>query len=317
MKLRRLIHCDIIAGLFLLATGMLSFRLALLQPAFSVTPSIGRPHKAFDVQGVSSGSAPYDAAGASYTVSSMVLAGASLLLGTVTSFRRRLSSPRARQLRSSRVHRQAGPVLYGSQGSRSPLVNWYLYELGQEFEFVDAGTVNRNSVDFPHPFGQIPALRDGDLHVFESGAILMYIADKYGGLSTPEMRAEASKWVLWANATLDPICFLETEDGKVYGTGLRGEPRALSILNNLLSQREFLLGDTFSVADVAVGAYLLYVPQFFPDINVSKWPSVQRYMKLLCERPAYARAFGAPVAMQVAAIVSKSDTDSGKLFGLF
>ena len=47
----------------------------------------------------------------------------------------------------------------------------------------------------------------GDLQVFESGAILMFLADKYGGLDTPEKRAEVNKWIVWANASLDPICF--------------------------------------------------------------------------------------------------------------
>lgn len=206
-------------------------------------------------------------------------------------------------------------MLFGSQGSRSPLVNWYLYEIEQDFEMVNAATVDRRSPEFPHPFGQIPALLDGDLKVFESGAILLYLADKYGGLDSPEKRAEAGKWVFWANATLDPICFIEDGNGRVLDTGLRGEPRAINRLEQILSDREFLLGDAFSVADVAVGAYLLYVPQFFSDVDVSKWPNLQRYMKQLCERPAYARAFGAPVASQLSDMLSGKAP--AKLFGLF
>jgi len=206
-------------------------------------------------------------------------------------------------------------MLFGSQGSRSPLVNWYLFEIGQEFDPVDVRGVDRGGPDFPHPFGAIPALRDGDLKVFESGAILMYLADKYGGLDTPETRAEAAKWVFWANASLDPICFIENENGQVIGTGLRGEPRALARLDELLSGSEFILGDIFSVADVAIGAYLLYVPQFFPDVDVSKWPNVQRYMKQLCERPAYVRAYGEAVTSRLSDVLSGKG--ESKLFGLF
>mmetsp|Transcript_2481 Transcript_2481/g.5907 ORF Transcript_2481/g.5907 Transcript_2481/m.5907 type:complete len:293 (-) Transcript_2481:102-980(-) len=217
------------------------------------------------------------------------------------------------------VARRAGPILFGSQGSRSPLVNWYLHEIGQEFEMVQAARVDRGSSDYPHPFGKIPALQDGDVKVFESGAILMYLADRYGGLDTPAKRAEAGKWVVWANASLDPICFKEDGNGRVLGTGLADDPPALRTLDAMLADREFLLGsgeEAFSVADVAVGSYLLYVPLFFPDINtLPRWPNIQRYMLQLLQRPAYAQAFGEATAQQLKDVVSRK-ADS-KLFGLF
>ena len=59
--------------------------------------------------------------------------------------------------------------LHGSQGSRSPLVNWYLEELNVQYEMAPPKPSD-------HPFGQIPYLTDGDVGVFESGAILLYIA---------------------------------------------------------------------------------------------------------------------------------------------
>jgi len=183
---------------------------------------------------------------------------------------------------------------------------------------MDAARVDRSSTQYPSPFGKIPALADGDLQVFESGAILMFLADKYGGLDTPEKRAEANKWIVWANATLDPICFKEDGNGRVLDTGLRGDPPALEVLDGLLEANEFLLGsgeESFSVADVAVGSYLLYVPLFFPDISVAKWPHIQRYMLQLLERPAYQRAFGAGTAEQLMTIVSKKG--DSKMFGLF
>jgi len=102
-------------------------------------------------------------------------------------------------------------TLYGSPGSRSPLVNWGANELGLSLE---AGDLSKN----PHPFGQIPCLTDdNDVLVFESGAILNYLqskADKKGMHDDAKSSAIAS-WVAWANASLDPICFLETPEGKV------------------------------------------------------------------------------------------------------
>lgn len=166
-------------------------------------------------------------------------------------------------------------MLYGSPGSRSPLVDWYLTELGVAWEAAPP-----SDRDNPHPMGQVPALRDGDgVALFESGAILMYLADRYGGLDTPEARARAGCWVVWANATLDPVLFLEDDNGRVLGTGAAGDPRALRVLDDFLDQAEgdFLLGD-FGVADVAVASYLLYALMFFPATDFSKWPRVSAYM---------------------------------------
>ena len=59
-------------------------------------------------------------------------------------------------------------TIYGSQGSRSPLVNWYCYEINLPFKMESP---NRT----PHPFGQIPCVKDEDTVLFESGAILMYL----------------------------------------------------------------------------------------------------------------------------------------------
>lgn len=202
-------------------------------------------------------------------------------------------------------------VLFGSQGSRSPLVNWYMHELGLPFSVrppSDSGN--------PHPFGQIPALVDftdsstdavaADLEcvqLWESGAILSYLGDRHGDLDTPKKRANASKWILWANASLDPCLFKENERGQVLDTGARvvgkqEPPKALQRLEKVLaaSQSGWLLKEGFGPGDVAVGAYLLYVPQFFRDVSFSRWPKICDYMKRCASRPAYAEAYGDDVA---------------------
>ena len=64
------------------------------------------------------------------------------------------------------------------------------------------------------------------------------------------------------------------------------------VLEKLLGDgRQWLCGDRFTVADVAVGAYLLYMPQFFPDLNVGAWPSISKYMLRCAQRPAYKMAY--------------------------
>ena len=103
-------------------------------------------------------------------------------------------------------------TLFGSQGSRSPLVNWGAYELNVPLEMAQDLSQN------PHPFRQIPCLTDDDgVLVFESGAILQYIYSKSDAASkdSSERQAAITSWISWANASLDPICFLETPEGKV------------------------------------------------------------------------------------------------------
>jgi glutathione S-transferase/alpha,alpha-trehalase len=102
-------------------------------------------------------------------------------------------------------------TLYGSRGSRSPLVNWAANELDIP---IEAGDLSKN----PHPFGQIPCLTDDNgVVVFESGAILNYLQSKANdkGIHGDATSAAVTSWISWANASLDPICFLETPDGKV------------------------------------------------------------------------------------------------------
>jgi hypothetical protein len=106
----------------------------------------------------------------------------------------------------------SGLTLYGSQGSRSPLVNWGASEVGVS---ITMGNLQNN----PHPFGQIPCLTDdNDVLVFESGAILQYVYSKAAETNgdSPARKAAITSWISWANASLDPICFLETPEGKVY-----------------------------------------------------------------------------------------------------
>ena len=80
-----------------------------------------------------------------------------------------------------------GIKLYGSQQTRSPLVNWYLLEKNIPFTQMPPRPN-------PNPFGQIPFMTDDNgVEVFESGAILLYLADSYGGYNSAKSRAEYTK----------------------------------------------------------------------------------------------------------------------------
>ena len=184
--------------------------------------------------------------------------------------------------------------LWGSQGSRSPLVSWALAELNVDFELIPPRGFGKPAN--PHPFGQVPCLEDNGHTVFESGAILMYLADKYGNdMDNAEDRSDVGQWAVWANSALDPVCFVENERGGVIGTKANTENRVLRGLDDRLKKQSYLAGDgkKFTLADVAVAAYLYYVLMFFgaSGFAFDKYPNITRYMKDIITRPAYREAY--------------------------
>lgn len=215
-----------------------------------------------------------------------------------SALQQRTSAPRAGAARltaggarRAAVVSRAGATLYASPGSRSRVCEWYARELGlsdAQFTIKNLDMRGKQEHKDPqyianvHPFGQVPALVNDDVSppfaVFESGAILLYMGEKYGALKTPEERAQAAQWVSFANATLGQAIFFTQE---------RSLPSVLEGLDRLLADRQFLTGDEFSVADIAVGAYFAWIPRFFGDqINLKPYKNVVAYSERVLSRPA-------------------------------
>ncbi|HEY9644435.1 MAG TPA: glutathione S-transferase family protein [Coleofasciculaceae cyanobacterium] len=180
--------------------------------------------------------------------------------------------------------------LYGSARSRASIVQWYLEELGLPYEFVtlDMQSGEHRQPDYLtiNPFGKVPAIAEGDFKLWESGAILLYLSEKHdASLTTPEHHAEAAQWVLFANATLGPGVFVETSRE-------REMPRLFSSLDQIFQQQPFLMGDRFTVADVAVGSTLAYMPIML-KIGFDDYPAIAAYVKQIVNRPAFQKTIGA------------------------
>ncbi len=177
--------------------------------------------------------------------------------------------------------------LYGGVRSRASIVRWYLEELAIPYEFVlvNTATGENRQPDFLelNPFGKVPVIVDGDFTLYESGAILLYLDRQYSKTeSSVERQAILTQWTLFANATLGPGVFGEENRD-------RELPKMMLPLNALFSQQPYLLGTEFSVADVAVGAILNYIPVLL-KLDLSAYPAVISYMQKLTERPAFGRA---------------------------
>lgn len=182
--------------------------------------------------------------------------------------------------------------LYGSSRSRASIVQWYLEEINIPYEFVtvdlQAGENKQPEYLAINPIGKVPAIVDDGVKVWETGAILLYLAEKYGQMTTDlGKKAEIYQWVLFSNSTLGTGIFIEANREKE-------TPRLLNPLNDILSRQSFLMGNDFNVADVSVGSILAYIPIML-KMDLSAYPAVLEYMKRLSERPAFQKSIGARV----------------------
>lgn len=180
--------------------------------------------------------------------------------------------------------------LYGGARSRASIVKWYLEELSVPYEFVQldmqAGAHRQPEFLAINPMGKVPAIVDGDFKLWESGAILLYLAQKYGKMpATLEEQAQINQWVIFGNATLGPGIFVEASRE-------RETPKLLTPLNEILAGKPFLLGEELTVVDVAVGSILAYIPMML-KLDLSEYPAIVSYIQRLSERPAFQKAMGA------------------------
>ena len=133
-----------------------------------------------------------------------------------------------------------------------------------------------------NPFGKVPAIDDDGFIVWESGAIMLYLAEKYDQLKTLQERAIASQWVLFANSTLGTGLFVAESREKE-------TPRLLSSLNKVLENQDYITGANFTVSDVAVGSILGYAIMML-QMSYTDYPAIDAYMKRISDRPAYKKA---------------------------
>lgn len=180
--------------------------------------------------------------------------------------------------------------LYGGARSRASIVRWYLEELAVPYEYVlldlQAGEHRQPGFLSINPMGKVPAIQDGDFKLWESGAILLYLAEKHDpSVTSLEQRAAIAQWVVFANATLGPGVFVEA-------TREKEMPRLMPPLNERLGQQPFLMGEQFGAADVAVGSLLAYMPMML-KIGFDDYEAIADYVKRLSERPAFQKTIGA------------------------
>ncbi len=191
-------------------------------------------------------------------------------------------------------------TLYFAPRTRSTRPRWLLEELDVPYDLhrldLSKGEHKRPEYLAIHPHGVVPALRDDDLVMIESLAILMYLADKYPEkglapkLGTPE-RARYYQWMFYMSATIEPrmIQFAMNRDGdtEAAAEAKQGIYEVASVLTKALDGKPYILGDRFSAADVALGSALSWGRSMG---LLQNHPQLDAYVKALAERPAFKRA---------------------------
>jgi glutathione S-transferase len=195
--------------------------------------------------------------------------------------------------------------------SRSQRVLWLLEELGAPYEIRhyarDATTrLAPPALKDVHPLGKSPVLQDGDVTIIESGAIVDYLIRKHGGahlqpaLGTPAYEVY-NQWLHYAEGSAMLPLLLKLYVGRLGEAGAPLAPRINSELANhlgyvdhALNGREWLLGDTFSGADVQMS----FVGEAARGLRKS-YPHLDAWVRRFQQRPAYRRALerGGPYSM--------------------
>jgi glutathione S-transferase len=190
-------------------------------------------------------------------------------------------------------------TLYHAAPSRSSTVLWMLEELGQPFELVvlDMKKSEQREPAYlaVNPMGKVPAVKHGDTIITESAAICTYLADEFPAAKlAPSIGAPARgtylRWMFFHGSAFEPAVIdhaLKREPGSRQMLPYGDYDTTMNVLAGALVKGPYLLGDTFSAADVQMGSNLRWTMQFG---IVPQRPEFVRYVELLKQRPALMRA---------------------------
>ena len=195
-----------------------------------------------------------------------------------------------------------------SSGTR---ISWALEELGTPYTYVEVDGKKKENLSPKYlalnPHGKVPALVDGEQRFFESLAILIHLAHKYGiekklwPSAGGQDRADALCWTVWAQTELLPYMMQYLYHGMDTPFSYKPEDRSkataaynksqlermLDALEARLSGRDYLVG-AFSLVDIAASSGLMFGTMF--GLPLDRWPRTAAWLKRCSERPALKKA---------------------------
>ena len=195
--------------------------------------------------------------------------------------------------------------LYYHPSPNPAKVALFLEEAGLPYELIPVDT-RKGDQHAPaflaiNPNGKTPALTDGDATVFDSNAILLYLAEKTGKFlpeNTPAARAQMHSWLMFVATGIGPY-----SGQAVHFKHVAPEPKAYAanrydfeawrhwnIIDAQLAKHKYMLGDTYTFIDMAVWGWARAVPRILGDGAWAKLPNVKRLFDEINARPAAQRA---------------------------
>ena len=180
---------------------------------------------------------------------------------------------------------------------------WMLKEQGLAYEhiptsFLDGSTRTADYLAI-NPNGRVPCLVDDGAVIFESLAINLYLARKYGGAVAAQSLMDgalAVQWSFWAATEVEKALLFAAANMQLFAESSRNPAhlalalkkldRPFKVLDAHLAARAYLLGDTFSVADLNVAAMMSLIP--ITQVPITDYPRMATWLDICLERPAAA-----------------------------
>jgi glutathione S-transferase len=196
----------------------------------------------------------------------------------------------------------------GGKGlARDTRVRWALEEVGQPYQvrLVSFRALKEPAHLALHPFGQIPTYEEGDLALFETGAIVFHLAERHPGLLPADgnARARAITWMFAALSSVEPP-ILEFANAKLLESDKPWSQERLPLVTDRVRNRLNQLSDRLSDADWLDGEFsagdLMMVSVLLrlrPSGILQEFPNLSGYVARGEARPAYQRAFAAQAAI--------------------
>lgn len=188
-----------------------------------------------------------------------------------------------------------------------------LEETGLPYEMVPVDT--RKGDQFTpefraiNPNSKTPALVDGDVTIFDSNAILLYLAEKSGRFlpaNTPVLRGELLSWLMFVATGIGPYSG-QAVHFRLFAPEPKEYPlkryeyeaeRHWGILEQRLGKQRYMVGDTYTIIDMSVWGWARAITRIFGDDGWSKHPNLKRLFDEISARPAAVRAEALPQSYQ-------------------
>lgn len=195
-------------------------------------------------------------------------------------------------------------TIYGQLMSRAARCLWAAEEIGLEYKHVKTNQQKNetHTAEFKkiNPMEKVPAMTDGDLILFESAAINLYLANQYGrdsiGSSDVKENALFAQWAIWSMQEVEvfTVDFLrhklfypdEMKKPALAENAIAELPRRLNVANDHLAHTDYLVGNRFTVADVTL-ASAFTLANLYDHLGIKAYPNMMAWLERCMDRPAF------------------------------